>query len=79
MYDRLDAALKTDAQLAVRNETLNKTVKSLTKDKEDVDRRMEGIEARYRAQFTALDKLMSQMQTTGDFLTQQLAALNNSG
>jgi flagellar hook-associated protein 2 len=41
-----------------------------------VDLRMEAVEARYRAQFTALDTLLAQMQTTGDFLTQQLAALN---
>lgn len=79
MFARLEAALKTDAQLAVRNEALAKSVKSLTRDKEEVDRRIASVEARYRAQFTALDQLMSQMQTTGNFLTQQLSALNKGG
>ncbi len=37
--------------------------------------RLESIEKRFRAQFTALDTLMSQMQSTGNFLTQQLASL----
>ena len=76
MHARLEASLKADAQLALRNDALNKTIKSLAKDREAVDRRMESVEARYRAQFTALDKLLSQMQSTGNYLTQQLAALN---
>jgi hypothetical protein len=33
------------------------------------------IEARYRAQFTSLDVLLSGMSTTSDYLTQQLANL----
>jgi flagellar hook-associated protein 2 len=77
MHARLEAALKVDAQLALRSDSLNQSLKTLAKDKEAVDRRMASVEARYRAQFTALDKLLSQMQTTGNYLTQQLAALNN--
>jgi flagellar hook-associated protein 2 len=36
--------------------------------------RLEKIEARYRAQFSALDILVGQLQQTGDFLSQQLEA-----
>jgi flagellar hook-associated protein 2 len=36
---------------------------------------MESLEKRYRAQFTALDKLVSQLTATGNYLTQQLANL----
>ena len=37
--------------------------------------RLEGIEARYRKQFTALDTLISGMTSTSNFLEQQLAIL----
>ena len=35
-------------------------------------------EARYRAQFTALDMLMTRLQSTSDFLTQQLSPRSES-
>ncbi len=45
-------------------------------DKRDVlARRMDALEARLSAQFTAMDILVSQLQATGNFLTQQLANL----
>jgi flagellar hook-associated protein 2 len=40
--------------------------------------RLSTIEKRYRAQFTALDTLVSSLQTTGSYLSQQLASLNNN-
>jgi flagellar hook-associated protein 2 len=36
---------------------------------------MHSIEARYRKQFTALDQLVTSMQSTQNYLTQQLAAI----
>lgn len=40
--------------------------------------RMISVEARIRAQFSALDTLVSSLNNTSSFLTQQLASLNNS-
>jgi flagellar hook-associated protein 2 len=40
-----------------------------------MNRRLAQIETRYRAQFTALDTLVSSMQKTSQYLTQQLANL----
>ena len=40
---------------------------------------MEQIEARYRRQFTALDSLLAQLQSTSSYLAQQLANLPKSG
>ncbi len=37
--------------------------------------RLESVEKRYRAQFTALDTLISEMTNTGNYLAQQLASL----
>jgi flagellar hook-associated protein 2 len=79
LYGRLDASLKVDAQLATRTDSLNQQVRSIAKDKAQVDDRMAAVEARYRAQFTALDTLLAQMQSTSTFLSQQLGAAKNSG
>ena len=40
-----------------------------------LDRRMAQVEERYRAQFTALDVLVSKMTSTSNFLAQQLGNL----
>jgi flagellar hook-associated protein 2 len=47
-------------------------------DKEAMELRLELIEKRYRAQFTALDTLVSSMSTTSSYLTQTFAALSSS-
>jgi flagellar hook-associated protein 2 len=76
LHARLDAALKTDAQLASRSESLSQRVRKLGDEKVVVSDRMASVEARYRKQFAALDTLLAQMQSTGNFLSQQLSALN---
>ena len=78
LHERMEAALKSDAQLAARTDSLNRQVRTLDKERAVVDSRMSAVEARYRKQFTALDTLLSQMQVTGNFLAQQLGALNKS-
>ena len=40
--------------------------------------RLDAIEKRYRAQFTALDTQVSSMLATSSYLTQQFAALTTS-
>lgn len=62
MLDERDAGMKA------RNERIDEQRLAL-------DRRMAGVEARYRAQFTALDVLVSRMQSTSSFIAQQLANL----
>lgn len=52
----------------------------LDRNQEAQDRfavRLESIEARIRAQFTALDTLVSELNNTGNFLTQQLANISS--
>jgi flagellar hook-associated protein 2 len=49
------------------------------REKEALALRMEQIEARYRKQFTALDSLLSQLQTTSSYLSQQLANIPKIG
>ena len=48
-------------------------------DKEALALRMEQVESRYRKQFTALDSLLAQLQTTSSYLAQQLASVPKAG
>ena len=68
----------TSGLFATRTAGLNTSVADIAKRKAVLESRMTGIEARYRAQFTALDTLMASMTTTSTFLTQQLASLTGS-
>lgn len=68
-----DALTRSDGLIAGREEGLNSRVRSLEDQQLRYERRLELVEQRLRAQFTALDNLVSQMQSTGAFLTQQLA------
>ncbi len=78
MRDMLHNYLGDQGMLADRNKGLESRMKSVGQQRTDLDARMERLEASYRRQFTALDAMMAQMQSTSSYLTQQLGALNNS-
>jgi flagellar hook-associated protein 2 len=65
----------TDGMVTSKTNGLNQTVQSIQKQTDAFNTRLTSIEARYRAQFTALDTMLSSMQTTQSYLTQQLAAI----
>jgi flagellar hook-associated protein 2 len=79
LYAQVDARLASGSDLDSRNTTLKREVDQIGKDKEALQLRMAQIEARYRKQFTALDSLLSQLQTTSSYLTQQLSNLPKIG
>jgi len=62
--------------LAARTDGINSSISRLDKQADAITLRLTAIEARYRAQFTKLDSLMSSMSTTSSFLTQQVASYN---
>ncbi|MCE9638740.1 MAG: flagellar filament capping protein FliD [Betaproteobacteria bacterium] len=64
--------------LAGRTAGLNSSIKSLDSQRAAVNRRLTQIEANYRAQFAALDTMVSSLNQTSSFLTQQLANLTAS-
>lgn len=68
--------LDTTGPLNARTDGLAASVKRVQKQQDDFNSRMTTLEARYRAQFTALDAMLSRMNTTSSFLTQQLAQLS---
>lgn len=71
----LDTYMSTKGDLTQRADQLNIQVKQLAKTQESINARSASTEARYFRQFNALDVLLTQMQSTSSFLTQQLANL----
>jgi flagellar hook-associated protein 2 len=80
---RLSAALTpllaADAEIDVRSKRLNQQSVDLQKKQATLDTRMVAVEARYKKQFNALDSLLSQLQSTSSFLTQQLSSIAKIG
>lgn len=70
--------LESDGILAAKTDGINASIKTLNKRREAVNDKLPAIEARYRAQYSRLDALLSGMQSTSSFLSQQISALNNS-
>ncbi len=70
--------LESDGVLDARVDGLEDRLDDIADRREVLDRRLVALEARLRRQFNALDTLMSQLQNTGNFLTQQLSSLPGS-
>ncbi|MBD8626111.1 flagellar filament capping protein FliD [Oxalobacteraceae sp. CFBP 8753] len=64
-----------DSLIKGKTDGLNVSIKSVADQAARFETRLESIEKRYRAQFVALDAMMSSMQSTSDYLTQQLASI----
>jgi flagellar hook-associated protein 2 len=79
LANALTPRLAADAELDVRTKRLNQKSIELQKEQAVLDARMAKVEARYRAQFNNLDSLLSKMQSTSSYLTQQLTAIANIG
>ena len=67
--------LGTSGSIQARTDGINASLKDIAKNKAVLNQRLAGVEARYRAQFTALDTLIGKLSTTSSFLSQQLANL----
>ena len=79
LHSQLTDRLATAGDLESRSTRLNSQLKDISGEKEALSLRLAQIEARYRKQFTALDSLLAQMQSTSTYLTQQLANLPKMG
>lgn len=72
------AALASDSTITARTEGIGRTIADIGKRRNELEARLITIEKRYRAQFTALDAMLSSMNNTSNYLTQQLASLPGS-
>lgn len=65
--------------LSLRTDSLNKQIKKLEKELDELDLRMKNVSDRYTKQFNAMEKLVTQMQGTSNALSQSLASLPGAG
>ena len=74
----IEAAQSSEGLVGNRISNLKTSVTRYNANIESLERRMDIVEKRYRAQFTALDKYVNSMQTTSGYLGQQLTQLSNT-
>ncbi|MGF2684956.1 flagellar filament capping protein FliD [Marinobacter sp. DUT-3] len=67
--------LASDGALATRTEGLNGDLEKIQEQRDRLEMRLEALEERLFNQFSAADSLIAQLNSTGDFVSQQLAAL----
>ena len=73
---RLDGAVEANTGLIdARTKALNDRLRGLQTDRDRLDARIARVEEGFRRQFTALDGLVAQLQSTSSFLAQELARL----
>jgi len=74
----LATMLKDGGVIDSRNDSIQNNLKTLAADSEAIDARMTVLQKRLTKQFTALDTLLSQLQTTSNYLSAQLSSLSGS-
>jgi len=71
----LDGYLASNSVIDARTEGLNNRITDINDQRDRLACRIAIIQQRYTAQFTAMDTLLGQLQSTSNYLSQQLAAL----
>jgi len=71
--------LGSDGLLSNRTDGLNATLQDIQDQRDDLADRIASYEERLISQFTAADRLISQIQSSGNYVQQQLAAMAPSG
>lgn len=74
----LDGRLSSTGEVATRNARIDTQRRRLEQEREALDARMITVQQRYLKQFTAMDGLLAQMQSTSSYLAQQLDGLAKS-
>jgi flagellar hook-associated protein 2 len=76
--DTVDGILTQETgTLAIRQESIQQKIKRLNEEVERKELRISATEERLRARFTALESVISQLQSTESFLSQQIVGLQN--
>jgi flagellar hook-associated protein 2 len=75
----LTSYLSSTGSLSSTVDGVNTEIKGINSQRDRLNLRLASVEARYRKQFTAMDALVSKLQATSSFLTQQLSSLPGSG
>lgn len=78
LADTLESMLSTtQGALSARTKGIQASIEEIYDQVERIELRNDAWEARTRAQFNALELLLAEYQTTGNYLAQQIAGLQN--
>ena len=75
-YTRVGVETGVDGALTTRTDGLGQQLQRNQKDQDALQVRLDGIEKRMRAQYTALDATMALLNSRSNYITQQIAAFN---
>lgn len=73
--DLITSMVGADGLIEAKTNSLSGELERIAESQARLEARMDAYRARLVAQFTAADSLISQLNSTGDYVTQQLAAL----
>lgn len=73
--DAITSILGADGALSARTDALNRDLERIQEDRIKLDLRIESYQARLVRQFSAADSLIAQLNSTRDYVSQQLEAL----
>lgn len=76
LVDRINSFEGENGLLSARTDSLRGDLDRIQEDRIQLNERIEAFTRRLSSQFAAADSIVSQFQSTGDFLSQQLASLN---
>ncbi|RMF18481.1 MAG: flagellar capping protein [Gammaproteobacteria bacterium] len=75
LIDGINGMLTVDGTLTSAMDTFNKQLAQIAEERAKMEDRIDALTTRLQKQFTAADILISNLKSTGDFITQQLDAL----
>lgn len=73
-----DSLLSSDGAITTRNDSMQRQITANGKAQESFNNRMTSVEARIRAQYTALDTQMGKLNNLSSYMTQQITNMNKS-
>lgn len=78
VYTKVSEYLAADGAVSNRIDAINESITKIESKISTLNNRMDIIEATYRSKFTALDTLISSLNSTSSYLTSALNSLNSS-
>jgi flagellar hook-associated protein 2 len=75
----LETYLQSNGTFDARTDSINRQMDDIDDQRESLSMRLDKLEARLFAQFNAMDAIVAQLNSTGEYLTQQLASIAQIG
>lgn len=74
--DTVNGFIKAGGLISGRNDSFLKQLKSIDEQREKLDLRMTSLEGRLRAQYAAMDSIVANLNSTGDFIGRQMDSIS---